>query len=255
MMMEQTFNQLAETRLHGMARALREYIEKPETKPEAFETRFAFVVDTEWTQRQQKGLERRLRSAKLRDVGCLEDVDHQRPRGLDKSVLSKLATCSWVTNNQNIVLSGPTGIGKTYLLCALAQKACRDGYTVAYHRVSRLVDALRVARVDGSLAKVLAALAKTDVLALDDWGLTPLDERARYDLMEVIEDRYGNRSTIIASQVPVEAWHDYIGDPTLADAMMDRLVHNAHRLEMDGPSRRKLDADLTTGERSGKQTK
>lgn len=255
MMMEQTFNQLAELRLHGMARALRGHFENPTTAPQSFEERVAFMVDSEWTQRQQKGLERRLRHARLRDVGCLEDVDHQRPRGLDKSVLSKLASCGWVMNHQNIVLSGPTGIGKTYLLCALAQKACRDGYTVSYHRVSRLVDALRVARADGSLAKVLATLAKTDVLALDDWGLTPLDERARYDLMEVVEDRYGNRSTIIASQVPVEAWHEYIGDPTLADAMMDRLVHNAHRIDMDGPSRRKLDAHLTTEDRSGKQPK
>jgi DNA replication protein DnaC len=253
MMMEQTFNQLAELRLHGMARALREQCENPASAPEAFEDRLAFIVDSEWSQRQQKGLERRLRQAKLRDVGCIEDVDHQSDRGLDKSVFSKLATCSWAMQRQNVLIAGPTGVGKTFLLCALAQKACRDGYTVKYHRVSRLADALSLARADGSLSRLLTSLAKTDVLALDDWGLSPLDAAVRYDLMEVIEDRHGNRSTLIASQLPVDAWHGYIGDPTLADAILDRLVHNAHRLNMRGPSRRKSASGLTEKDRSGKQ--
>jgi DNA replication protein DnaC len=198
MMIEQTYTQLAELRMHAMAKALREQIENAAAAPTAFEDRVAFIVDSEWTQRQQKGLERRLRYAKLRDVGCIENVDHQRPRGIDKSVLQRLSTCGWVQKHQNVLLSGPTGIGKTFLLCALAQKACREGYTVVYHRVSRLVDALKLARADGSLPKVLSGLAKADVLALDDWGLTPLDDRGRYDLMEVIEDRYKNGSTVKA---------------------------------------------------------
>lgn len=255
MMLEQTYEQLSQLRLHGMARALREQLDKPANGSMAFEQRVAFMVDTEWTQRQQKSLDRRLRQAKLRDAGCVENVDHQRPRGLDKSVLHRLSTCSWVQKHQNVLICGPTGIGKTFLLCALAQKACREGYAVIYHRVSRLVDALRIARADGSLSKLLAQLAKADVLALDDWGLSPLDERARYDLMEVFEDRYGSRSTIIASQVSIDAWHAYIGDPTLADAIMDRLVHNAHRLDLSGPSMRRLDAGLTNEEVSGKQAK
>jgi DNA replication protein DnaC len=250
MMMEQTFNQLAAMRLHTMARMLREQLNSAAT-PASYEEGVSMLADAEWTQRQHKALERRLKTARLRDAACLEDVDYQQPRRLDKSVLTRLASCNWVVQHQNIFISGPTGIGKTYLLCALAQRACREGYSVVYHRTPRLTDALRVARADGSLAKTLATLAKVDVLVLDDWGLAPLDQQGRYDLMEVIDDRHGNRSTLIASQLPIADWHTHIGDPNLADSFMDRLVHNAHQIQLSGPSMRKALGGLTSEETAG----
>jgi len=209
------------------------------------------LVDREYTDRESRKLTRRLQQAKLRQRACIEDIDYRHHRGLDKPTLSRLASGQWIHKQHNVVLSGPTGIGKTFLACALAHKACRDGFTALYRRMPRLCQELQIARADGSWHKLLARIAKTDVLVLDDFGITPLSAAERRDLLEVIEDRHGNRSTIIASQLPVDKWHAYIGEPTLADAIVDRLVHNAYHLKLRGDSLRKNRTPLTEQEDSG----
>ena len=173
----------------------------------------------------------------------MEDIDYQHPRGLQKSVMLDLAACRWVTANQNVIFTGQTGVGKSYLACALGQKACREGYTVAYRRASRLLDELAQARADGTHFQLLRRLANTDVLVVDDFGLEVLNAVQRRDLLEVFEDRYGNSSTIITSQLEPKEWHGIIGDETIADAVCDRLVHNAHRVKLGGESIRKTKAD------------
>jgi DNA replication protein DnaC len=217
----------------------------------SFDERVGMLVDREYTDRESRKLTRRLQQAKLRQKACIEDIDYRHHRGLDKATLSRLASGQWIHKRRNIVLSGPTGIGKTFLACALAHKACRDGFTALYRRMPRLCQELQIARADGSWHKRLARIAKTDVLVLDDFGITPLSAAERRDLLEVIEDRHGSRSTIIASQLPVDKWHAYIGEPTLADAIVDRLVHNAHHLKLRGDSMRKHRTPLTEHEDSG----
>ena len=181
-----------------------------------------------------------LRDAKLRlPNACIEDLDYPARRQLDRSVVRQLANCAWVEQHHNVVITGPTGVGKTYLACALAQQACRKGYRALYRRVPRLFDELTLARADGTYPRLLTRLARIDVLVLDDWGIAPLADVERRDLLEIIEDRHGNRSTVLTSQIPVAKWHDHLGDPTVADAICDRLLHNAHALVLQGPSRRK----------------
>lgn len=190
--------------------------------------------------RHNKRLARNLREAKLRiGQACLEDLDYVPARKLDKKRIHELATCRWIAEHQNVVLTGPTGVGKTYLACALAQQACRHGYRALYRRASRLFDELTLARAAGSYARLLNRLARTDLLVIDDWGLAAVGDLERRDLLDVMEDRDGNRSTIMTSQLPVEKWHDHLGDPTVADAICDRLLHRAHRIVLQGPSRRK----------------
>jgi len=169
----------------------------------------------------------------------MENVNYRHPRGLDRSVMQRLATCQWVKEHDAVLITGATGLGKTWLACALAHQACREGYTSTYARVPRLLHTLGLARADGSYVRELARLAKADVLILDDWGLAPMGEVERHDVLEVLEDRHGLRSTIVTSQIPVAKWHDTVGDPTIADAILDRLVHRAHRIEMTGHSLRK----------------
>jgi DNA replication protein DnaC len=240
MLNEETYNKLVALQLHGLAAAFKSYLDQPVGRDElAFEERFGIFVDREWTERQQRRLANRLKGAKLRESACLEDVDFRHPRGLDRSVVQRLATCAWVKAHEAVILTGATGLGKTWLACALAHQACREGYTVTYTRVPRLLHTLGLARADGSYVRELARLAKADVLVLDDWALAPMGEVERRDLLEILEDRHGLRSTIVTSQVPVAKWHDAIGDPTIADAILDRLVHRAHRLELSGPSLRK----------------
>jgi DNA replication protein DnaC len=244
MLTQPTLEQLSELRLHALARAWQAQHEDPKNDDLAFDERLALLVDAEWTDRQNKRLARLLRDAKLRIAGaCLEDIAYAKERKLDRALMRQLATGRWIEAHQNVVITGATGVGKTYIACALAQQACRLGHRVLYRRAPRLFDELTLARADGTYAKLLARFARTEVLVLDDWGLAPLQDAERRDLLEIMEDRHGLRSTIWTSQLPVAKWHDHIGDPTIADALCDRLLHNAHRIVLQGPSRRKTEAN------------
>ena len=239
MLNEQTHQKLLAMKLHAMAATFQEYLEQIDEEKLSFEERLGLMVDREWSDRQQRRISRRLHLAKLREQACIEDIDYRSSRNLDRSVVQRLATCQWIDRHENLILTGPTGIGKTWIGCALANKACRDGYSALYTRLPRLLHNLRIAHADGSYLKELGRLAKTDVLILDDWGLASLTEAGRQDLLEVLEDRYARRSTIVASQLPVDSWHEHLGEATIADSILDRLVHNAHRLALKGPTRRK----------------
>ena len=240
MLNQQTLEKLHALRLHGMAEAFRAQSEQTGITELSFEERFALLVDQQWTWRQNRALERRLAKAKLRHRASVEDIDFRSPRGLDRSLLRSLTQNSaWVREHQNVFLIGPTGIGKSFLACALAEKACRDGFTALYTRTSQLFRDLALARADGSLRMLLARMARLDLLVVDDWAMAPLADTERRDFLEICEDRYQIRSMILTSQLPVAKWHEQIGDPTLADSILDRLVHNAHRIEMRGESMRK----------------
>ena len=240
MLNEETHDKLTAMKLYGLAAAFHTYLEQARGPDElSFDERFGILVDREWTDRQDRRLTNRLKGAKLREPACLEDVDYRHPRGLDRSVMQRLTTCQWVKNHEAVLITGATGLGKTWLACALAHQACREGYTALYVRVPRLLHSLTLARADGSYVRELARMARTDLLILDDWGLAPMGEQERHDMLEVIEDRNGLKATIVTSQVPVANWHDTIGDPTIADAILDRLVNRAHRIELKGPSLRK----------------
>jgi len=218
----------------------------------SFEERVGMLVDQEWTDRQSRKLTRRLAQAKLRDQACLEDIDYRHRRGLDRRLVARLSTCQWIEESQNVILIGATGVGKTYLACALANKACQESKTALYRRVPRLLNELALARADGSYARLLARWAKVDVLILDDWGLAPLKDQERRDMLEILDDRYGKRATIVATQLPVKHWHKTIGDPTIADAICDRLVHAAHTIALSGDSMRKKKAQKSNRETSKK---
>lgn len=240
MLNEPTLDKLKELRLGAFADAWLAQQADPESASLGFDERLGLLVDAEWSARHNKRLARNLREAKLKfPNACIEDIDFPPRRQLDKTVVRQLATCKWIENHQSIVITGATGVGKTYLACALAQHAIRKNYRAAYRRLSRLFDELALARADGSYVRLLAQLARTDVLVLDDWGMTPIREAERRDLNEIMEDRWGNRSTIVTSQIPVAKWHDHIGDPTTADAVCDRILNNAQRIVLKGPSRRK----------------
>jgi len=245
MLVEQTLDKLNSMRLLGMAAFLRVWLGDPKQRDISALDLIGLLADAEWMERENKRLTQRLRSARLKQQACLEDVDYTHARGLTKSTLQELQTSRWILDKQNVVLTGPTGVGKSYLACALGQKACRDGYTVMYRRVSRLFDELAQARADGTLPLLLRRLAKASLLILDDFGLEVLGPAERKGLLEVLEDRYGSSSTIVTSQLAPDAWHPVIGDPTLADAILDRLVHNAHRLVLSGDSIRRAKSGLT----------
>jgi DNA replication protein DnaC len=241
MLAQPTLEQLSGLRLHALSRAWQEQLEDPGIGDLGFDERLALLVDAEWTDRQNKRLGRLLREAKLRLAGaCIEDIDYAKERKLDKTIVRQLASGGWIEGHHNVVITGATGVGKTYLACALAQQACRLGYRVLYRRAPRLFDELTLARADGTYSRLLARFARMDVLVLDDWGLAPVRDIERRDLLEIMEDRHGLRSTIWTSQIPVAQWHDHVGDPTIADAICDRLLHNAHRIVLQGPSRRKV---------------
>ena len=240
-----TLDKLQTLRLHGMDHALVEQMQMPESAALTFEERLGLLVDRECTEREERRLTTRLRQAKLRQPACLEDLDYRQPRGLEKSLMTTLATCQWIRDRHNVLITGPTGIGKTWLACALGQKACRDGFTALYLRLPRLLQEWPIAKGDGRYGKLMATLAKTEVLILDDWGLATLNDENRRDLLELLEDRYDRRATIVTSQLPVEHWHEALGDPTLADAILDRLVHNAFKISLQGESMRKQQARLT----------
>lgn len=234
-----TVDKLHQLRLSGMAHALASQAQSPEIGQLSFEERFGLLVDSEVAERESRQNASRLKRAKLKLAATPEDVDYRHPRKLDRTLFARLMTGQWVSAHQNVLICGPTGVGKTFLACALANQACRQGRSVLYARLSRLLPSLAIGRGDGSYAKTLAQLAKTEVLVIDDWALAPLSDESRRDLLEIFDDRHGNRSTIITSQLAVKHWHDSIGDPTLADAILDRVVHQAHTLDLDGESLRK----------------
>lgn len=246
--MHQTIEKLSQMKLHTMATAFQEQLEKPALSSLSFEDRFAMIVDREWSAREDRKLTRRLKAARLKIQATIEDIDYQHQRGLDKSVIRSLSSCQWIKSHQNVIVTGPTGIGKTYLTEAFANKACREGFTAIYYRSTRLFGELDIARGDGSYYKVLGRLAKIDLLAIDDWAVDPLTEQERRHFLELMEDRHGLKSTFITSQYPVTKWHDRIGEPTMADAILDRIVHNAHRITLKGESMRKTKANLTQSE-------
>jgi DNA replication protein DnaC len=238
MLRQQTLEKMRAMRLDAMAEELERQLESPQHAELDFEERVGMLVDTEWTHREQKRLKRRLKLAKLRYPACLEDVDYKNGRGLNRQVLLSLGTCGWVRDHHTLIIVGATGTGKSFMACAFVERACRSGFTGHYVRAPRLLHDLAVARADGSYGRLLARLAKLDLLAIDDWLLNPLSDSERRDMLEVIEDRTERASTLIATQLPVSAWHEAVGEATLADAICDRLVHGAHRLELKGPSMR-----------------
>jgi DNA replication protein DnaC len=239
MLNQPTLEKLQTMKLHGMADAFRAQLETTETSQLSFEERFAMLVDQQWWWKENRALARRLRAAKLKERGVMEDIDYQHPRGLDRKLIRTLASSEWARQHQNVLLIGPTGIGKTWLGCALAQKACRDGFTILHKRSCELFRDLAVAHVDGSFGRLLTKLARIDVLVLDDFAMAPLKDSERRDFLELCDDRYQRRSMILTSQLPLAHWHEQIGDPTLADSILDRLVHNAYRIELNGESMRK----------------
>jgi DNA replication protein DnaC len=239
MLLEPTLARLRELRLAGMAEALEEQQAVPDILGLSFEDRLGLLVDREVSLRKDRRQTQLLRQARLRLQASVEDLDFRSPRGLDRSVILRLATCDWIRRHQVVLISGATGTGKTYLACALAQAACRQGLSSRYFRLPRLVEELALARADGSYPKLMDRLQKTELVILDDYGLTPLSHNERRDLLEVIEDRTGRRATLVTSQLPFEHWHDIVGDATFADAILDRLVHHAHRINLKGASMRR----------------
>ena len=240
MLREPTIEKLHAMRLRILASTWLEQDKSPDVLAMTFDERLALLVEAEALARENARLTKNLKDAKLRLAdACVEGIDFPRERQLDKAVVRQLATCRWIEEHQTVIVTGATGTGKSYIACALAHQACRKGFRVFYRRVPRLFDELRLARADGTYARLLARIARTDVLVLDDFAIAPLTEDARRDLLEILEDRYGLRSTLISSQLKHERWHDFLADPTVADAICDRVLHAGHKLALFGPSRRK----------------
>jgi DNA replication protein DnaC len=252
MMTEQTLEKLYDMKLIGMAEAFAEQLQTPDLNDLPFEDRFALIVDRHWTWKEDRRMTRLLKNAKLKDNACIEDIDFKTPRCLDKSVILRLANTDWINKYQNIIITGPTGVGKTYLACALANRACRNGFTAIYKRAPRLYQEVAIARADGSYPKLMNKIAKMKVMIIDDFCITPMADAERRDLLEIIEDRQGIGSTVVTTQLPAEHWYDHIGDPTLADAILDRLIHNAHKINLKGESMRKTRSALTKQNNSEK---
>lgn len=247
MLTEPTLTKLRALRLDAFATAWTDQQKTSDLAQLSFDERLGLLVDAECLARENKRLVRLLKEAKLRlGQACVEDIDYSPRRELDKAQVRQLASCRWVQEQQNVVITGPTGVGKTFVACALAQQACRKGFSALYRRASRLFDELTLARADGSYVRMLAKLARMDVLIIDDWGLTPVANQERCDFLEILEDRYGQRSTIMTSQLPPNTWYQHLADENLADAILDRILNNAHRLTLKGPSRRRPDKDTQT---------
>ena len=240
MNIQHTREKLHTLKLGGMLEALEQQLAQPNSFDLSFEERLAMLVEHEALHRENRRLERLLRGAKLRINACCEDIDYRHNRGLAKSQMATLIQGEWIERGQNLIITGSTGCGKTWLACALGNQACRQGRSTRYVRLTRLFDQLRIARGDGSYTRLMGQLLKTELLILDDWGIQSITEAQRGDLMEVIEDRHGRSSTLIASQLPAESWHEFIGEATLADAILDRLLHGSHRLALEGESMRKM---------------
>jgi DNA replication protein DnaC len=239
MLTQPTIEKLHAMKLTAMARAFANQMQSPDMAQLSFEERFGLLVDYQMTDLENRRMQNRLKNAKLRLSASLEDLDFKQGRGLDRSTVMSLALNQWVTSHHNILVTGPTGAGKSYLACALAQKACRDGYTTLYQRVQRLLQEIAVARLDGRYARLIAPIIKCEVLILDDLLISPLTREEQREILEIVEERYERKATIVTSQLPVKTWHDAMQDPTLADAILDRLVHNAYKLELKGESMRR----------------
>ena len=242
MLRHPTLEQLHQIGLIGMAKAFEELIGTRDADALGFEDRLAILIEREVAWRASKRTEARLRHAKLRQRAAVEDVDYRAQRGLDRTLFQKLIGGQWIAERQNLLITGPCGVGKSWLACALAHKACRDNRRTLYVRLPRLLEDLGLARSDGRYPRLLKSLARVELLVLDDWGLAPLAAEQRRDLLEIIDDRHDRASTLVTSQFPVDRWHDMIGDPTLADAILDRLIHNAHRIVLTGDSLRRTRA-------------
>jgi len=252
MLQQQCLKQLRMLKLSGMAHALEQQWSQPHTYDDlSFDERMGLLVNQEMTSRANKRLQRLLKAARFKESACIENIDYAHPRGLKKSQLASLLSGDWMTKKQNLVITGPTGCGKTYLACAIGHHACHQDISVRYYRAPRLFEMLTISHGDGSYLKLINQLEKTDLLIVDDWGLETLTQSQRNDLLEIMEDRHGSKSTIVTSQLPTTKWHAHIGDPTLADAILDRLLHNAHKLNLKGESMRKVHAALTEDEHLG----
>ena len=247
MLVQPTLDTLNQLKLHGMAIALSEQMTQTTAQSLPFEDRLGLLVEREMTYRENRRLTRLLQLAQLKQRSALEDLDFRARRGLDRAQLASLTSCEWIRQHQNLLIHGATGCGKTFLGCALAHQACRQGLSALYLRAPRLFDELGLCHADGSFRKRLAAIAKVDLVVIDDFAIAPMGPRERTDLLEVLDDRVGTRATLITSQLPLEHWHEYIGDPTLADAILDRLLHSAHKIHLEGESMRKRAANNKTG--------
>jgi len=244
MLNNQTLDKLRILKLSGMVESLESQLNQPDLQSLSFDERLGLMVDYECSFRENRRLARLLKEAKLKHQACLEDIEHNPRRGLDKAQLSSLGSCDWIHKRQHLIFTGPTGAGKTWLACAFGHQACRMGLSVLYKRAPRLLEELRMARGDGTIGKFRNMLAKTNVLILDDWGMAPIDGMGLHDLLEMVDDRVNTGSLIITSQLPISAWHDYIGEPTMADAILDRIVHNAHKITVNGESMRRTKKSL-----------
>jgi DNA replication protein DnaC len=239
MLIQPTIEKLNSMKLAAMARSFADQMQCPDMMQLSFEERFGLIVDYQMTDLDNRRMQNRLKNAKLRQSASIEDLDFKQGRGLDRSTVMSLAGNQWVKSHHNILVTGPTGAGKSYLACALAQKACRDGYTTLYQRLPRLLQDIAVSRHDGRYNKLIAPITKCEVLILDDLLISPLTREEQRELLEIVEERYDRKATVVTSQLPVKAWHDAMQDPTLADAILDRLVHNAYKLELKGESMRR----------------
>jgi len=245
MLTHPTLDKLQTLRFHGMLKALQEQMQMPDIDGFAFEERLGLLLDREMTERENRRYKTRLSKARLKQQACLEDVDFSQKRGLDRALLMQLSSGKWIKEAQNALIIGPTGVGKTYLACALAHKACQHGYAALYYRMPRLLQELDIAKADGRYAKILKTIGTTDLLVIDDWGLKKFAKEQSHDFLEILEDRHSLKSILITSQVPIDHWHEIIADPTLADAILDRLVHNAYKITLKGESMRKQKSQLT----------
>ncbi|MEW6756251.1 MAG: IS21-like element helper ATPase IstB [Candidatus Latescibacterota bacterium] len=239
MLTEPTMEKLYAMKLNGMAEAWQEQQQQPQSSDLSFDDRLAMLVERQWLWKENRALVTRLQYARLKEAACLEDIDYRHPRGLKRAAIDQLASCDWIRHHRHCLITGPTGAGKTYLACALAHKACREGFRTLYFYLPKLFRQLTLAQADGSLTRLLKKLARVDLLVVDDWGLTPLEPDQYRLFLEILDDRQGSGANLLTSQYPINTWHQRIGDPTVGDAILDRLVHNAYRLELSGDSLRK----------------